>query len=78
MSAIQAVGLFVGLPLVIGVIAYALVYAPSWIRSEAGDEGDDASPLLLVSARPLPDPSRLPGDIASPQAPNGGGVSAGW
>lgn len=78
MNALQAIGLFIGLPLVFGIIVYALVSAPSWIRAQHGDGAVEGGPLLLTSARPLPDPARLPSEMSPADSLAGGGVSAQW
>jgi len=75
-NALQAIGLFFGLPLLFGVIVYALVSAPGWIRSD--DDADEGGPLLLTSGPALPDPSRLPSEMSPASAVSGGGVSAQW
>lgn len=78
MNALQATGIFIGLPLLFGVIVYALVSAPSWIRAQSGDDEAEGGPLLLTSARPLPDPARLPSEMSPATSVAGGGVSAQW
>lgn len=78
MNAIQALGLFVALPLLVGLVVYALVSAPGWIRASSGAEAAEGGPLLLTSAAPLPDPARLPSEMAPADTLVGGGVSARW
>lgn len=78
MNAVAAIGLFIGLPLLFGVIVYALVSAPTWLRSESGEDTPEGGPLLLTSARPLPDPGRLPIDRIPASAVKGGGISVRW
>ncbi len=77
MTPLTALGLFVGLPLLIGVVVYALVSAPGWIRSGSADD-EEGGPLLLTSGAPLPDPARLPSEMAPADSLVGGGVSARW
>jgi len=74
---VLAVGLFLGVPITLGIILYALVSAPMWLRSASGT-GEEGGPLLLTSPRPLPDPSRLPSELAPAGSLAGGGVSARW
>lgn len=78
MSALQSVGLFVGLPLLFGLVVYLLVSAPLWIRAARSDDPVEGGPLLVTSARPLPDPSRLPSELAPADSTYGGGVGARW
>lgn len=78
MTPLQALGLFVGLPLVLGFLVYLLVSAPTWIRSSSSDGAEEGGPLLLVSAAPMPDPARLPNEMAPADSVLGGGVSARW
>lgn len=78
MNALQAVGLFLGLPILFGVIVYLLVSGPSWIRAARSEDVLEGGPLLVSSARPMPDPSRLPSEMAASNSTDGGGVSARW
>jgi hypothetical protein len=77
-TGLQAVGFFVGIPALLALIIYLLVNAPSWIRDARGDDLDEGGPLLLVSARPVPDPSRLVDEMAPLDSTKAGGVSARW
>jgi hypothetical protein len=77
-SALQAVGVFLGLPILFGILVYLFVSAPSWIRASRSDDLVEGGPLLVTSARPLPDPSRLPSELAPANSTAGGGVSARW
>ena len=78
MTPLHALGLFVALPLLIGVVIYALVSAPGWIRSSSGDEAEEGGPFLLTSGAPLPDPARLPSEMAPADSLAGGGFSGRW
>ncbi len=77
MTPLHALGLFVALPLLFGVVVYALVSAPGWIRSSAGDD-EEGGPFLLTSGAPLPDPARLPSEMAPADSLAGGGFSGRW
>ena len=78
MTPLHALGLFVALPLLIGFVVYLLVSAPGWIRSSSGAEADEGGPFLVTSGAPLPDPARLPSEMAPADTLVGGGVSARW
>lgn len=78
MTPLHALGLFVGLPLLFGVVVYVLVSAPGWIRSSSGSAADEDGPFLLTSGAPLPDPARLPSEMAPAGSLAGGGISARW
>lgn len=78
MTGLQAVGFFVGIPALFALIIYLLVNAPAWIRDARGGVDVEDGPLLLVSARPLPDPSRLPDEMAPRDSTKAGGVSVRW
>ena len=77
MSFVQALLIFLGIPLALALGVYALVNASAWTRSGRSDADYESSPFLVVSAAPVPDPSRLPGDRAADSLA-GGGVSARW
>ncbi|MBI1352315.1 MAG: hypothetical protein GC156_14515 [Actinomycetales bacterium] len=76
MNAVQAIGLFIGVPVAFAIVVSALVFATSWTRG--GRSGGDyaASPYLLTSAPAVPDPSRMRAALDAPVV--GGGVSAKW
>ena len=78
MTGLQAVGFFVGIPALLALIIYLLVNAPAWIREARGDAVEEDGPLLLVSARPVPDPSRLADEMTPLDSTKAGGVSARW
>lgn len=78
MNALQAVGVFVGIPALFALIVFLLVSAPGWIRDARGDADPEGGPLLLVSARAIPDPSRLPDELTPYDSTKAGGVSARW
>jgi len=77
-TGLQAVGFFVGIPALLALIIYLLVNAPAWIRAARGEDTDEGGPRLLVSARPVPDPSRLPAEMTPLDSTKAGGVSARW
>ena len=77
MSFVQALLVFLGIPLALALVVYALVSASAWTRSGRSDADYESSPFLVVSAAPVPDPSRLPGDRPAENLA-GGGVSARW
>ncbi len=76
MTAVQALGVFIGIPLVFAAIVAALVYSKAWTRAGRSDADYAASPFVFASAPAMPDPSRLPGTLSAPVV--GGGVSARW
>ena len=78
MTGLQALGFFVGIPALLALIIFLLVNAPSWIRDAHTDDPVEGGPLLLVSARPIPDPSRLPSEMAPADSTKAGGSSARW
>ena len=76
----QSLLVFVGIPVVLGIVVYVLVSASSWTRSGrvSGEYGDDG-PFLVTSDPAVPDPSRLPREIGQgADAYAGGGASAKW
>jgi hypothetical protein len=75
-NAVQALGVFVGIPVALGIIIYVLVSASAWTRSGRASADYDSNPLLIASAPAMPDPSRLPSELS--QSRVGGGVSGGW
>jgi hypothetical protein len=77
-NALQAIGLFIGLPLLFGVVVYLLVSAPGWIRDSRPEDQEEGGPLLVVSGRPLPDPARLPSEMSPADSTKLGGVSTRW
>ena len=85
MSAFQAVVIFLGIPLALGVIVVLAVAAPSWTRSSRGkvtDEFDSAAgseSIFISSDVAAPNPSILPPEISA-QATSlvGGGAHASW
>ena len=79
MNAVQALLVFVGIPVAFGVVVYVLVSASSWTRSGRASADYDSGPLMVVSDPAMPDPSRLPREVALESSPvAGGGVSAQW
>jgi hypothetical protein len=78
-SPLTALGLFVGIPIALGVIVFVLVSASSWTRSGRASADYDGGPFLIASDIAIPDPSRLPREVGeSPEAFVGGGASAQW
>lgn len=78
MSPLEALGLFVGIPVALAVVLFAMVSASSWTRSGRASGDYDAGPLLIASDPALPDPARLPSELAGPGVVTGGGISARW
>ena len=78
MSALQALLVFVGIPVALALVVYLAVYASSWTRSGRVSADYDAGPFLVASDPAAPDPSRLPRDLGGIEPVVGGGVSARW
>ena len=78
MSALQALGLFVGIPVASAIVISVLVSASSWTRSGRASADYDEGPFLVTSEPAMPDPARLPEDVTGSGASVGGGVSARW
>lgn len=79
MSAVQSLLVFGGIPAAFAVIVALLVYASSWTQSGRVSADYVAGPFLVVSDPAVPDPSRLPSELAQAAATvAGGGVSARW
>lgn len=77
MSALQALLLFVGIPVALAVVTFGLVSASGWTRSGRASADYAAGPFLVVSDAAVPNPSIMP--IDNPDAAvAGGGVSAHW
>lgn len=76
MTSVEAVLIFVGIPVLFGILVAVLVSAKSWTRSGRAGADYEASPLLLTSPAAVPDPSRMPSALDAPVV--GGGVSAQW
>jgi hypothetical protein len=78
-SAVQSLFVFIGIPVAFAAVVAVLVYASSWTRSGRVSDDYDAGPFLVVSDPALPDPSRLPSELAEASGiVAGGGVSARW
>ena len=60
MSLDQTLGIFIGIPAALAVIIWIAVSASGW-----GKAPEDDVQLVVVSDAPLPDPSRLPGELMS-------------
>lgn len=79
MSALQSLLVFVGIPLLVGIVVAVLVSAGSWTRSGRTNADFDTGPVLITSDPAAPDPSRLPRESRRNEpAPAGGGISARW
>ncbi len=78
MTALQAVGFFVGIPLALAAVIAIFVYAGSWMRRP--DDEAEGGPMLVVSASAVPDPAAVPRELASgiTTAYAGGGCSGRW
>lgn len=71
--------MFGGIPLAFAALVGVLVYASSWTRSGRVSADYEAGPFLVASDPAMPDPARLPSELASgPGSIVGGGVSARW
>ncbi|MBK9740329.1 MAG: hypothetical protein IPO93_12635 [Actinobacteria bacterium] len=79
MDPLTALLLFVGIPVGFGIVVYVLVSASSWTRSGRASADYDDGPFMVASEAAMPDPSRLPREIASgPTSLAGGGVGGKW
>ncbi len=79
MNAVQSILVFIGIPAATAAVVAVLVYASSWTRSGRVSADYDAGPFLVVSDPAVPDPSRLPSELAEATGTvAGGGVSARW
>ena len=79
MTPVQALFVFVGIPVAFAILVSVIVYAASWTRSGRASADYDGGPFLVVSAAAVPDPARLPSELAKPDTKvAGGGVSARW
>ena len=79
MNSVSALLVFIGIPVTFAVIVSVLVYASSWTRSGRASGDYDAGPFMVTSDPAMPDPSRLPSELAAASATvSGGGVSARW
>lgn len=76
MNAVEALAIFIGLPILVGIVVAALVYSKSWTRDGRAGADYDSNPLLFASVPARPDPSRMPSGRVAPVV--GGGVSARW
>lgn len=74
---VEALGLFVGIPVAFAIVVVIAVGASSWTRSGRVTGDYDAGPFMVVSSAPLPDPSVV-ADESSIAPVAGGGVSARW
>jgi hypothetical protein len=74
---VEALGLFLGIPLALAAVVAIAVGASSWTRSGRVTGDYDAGPFMVLSSAPLPDPS-LVADENSISPVVGGGVSARW
>ncbi len=75
----QSLLVFGGIPVAFAVVVALLVYASSWTQSGRVSADYDAGPFLVVSDPAVPDPSRLPSELAEASGRvAGGGVSARW
>jgi len=69
---VEALGLFVAIPVTVAVIVSVVVLASSWTRSGRVSGDYETGPVLVVSSAPVPDPGAV--DASGP----GGGVSVRW
>lgn len=77
---LQALGLFVGIPLLVLVVALLGVYGPGWVRSRDAEAASDAPTLWITS--PAGSMTAPHGPGALPAAPTDheerGGAGARW
>ena len=79
MNSVEALAIFIGIPVALAIVIAILVYASSWTRSGRASADYDGGPFMVSSGPALPDPARLPSELAGSSAPvAGGGVSARW
>lgn len=79
MDPLTALLLFIGIPVGLGIVVYVLVSASSWTRSGRASADYDDGPFMVASDPAMPDPSRLPREIAAgPTSLAGGGVGGKW
>ena len=79
MSPLEALLVFVGIPVGFGLLVYVLVSASSWTRSGRASADYESDPFMVTSEPAMPNPSRLPREIALESSSLvGGGVSATW
>jgi hypothetical protein len=76
-NALQALLLFVGIPVAFAGFVYVAVSASSWTRSGRASADYEGGPFLVASDPAVPNPSILPYDIGSTSVV-GGGISAQW
>ncbi|MFN8171734.1 MAG: hypothetical protein U0R65_07695 [Candidatus Nanopelagicales bacterium] len=77
MNPVEALGLFIGIPLALAAVIAVAVGASSWTRSGRVTGDYDSGPFMVLSSAPLPDPSIVV-DESSINPVAGGGVSARW
>jgi hypothetical protein len=76
---VEALLIFIGIPVAFAIVVAVLVYASSWTRSGRASGDYDAGPFMVTSDPAMPDPSRLPSELAAADTTvAGGGVSARW
>jgi hypothetical protein len=78
-SPTTALFVFLGIPLAVAVVVAVAVYASSWTRSGRASADYGSGPFMVVSDPAVPDPARLPSELAAASGNvAGGGVSARW
>lgn len=81
MNPVEALGLFIGIPLALAAVIAFAIYGGSWTRSGRGGDVDAevAGPLFITTAGAPMDPSRLPREIGVESAiVVGGGAHGQW
>jgi hypothetical protein len=74
---VEALGLFIGIPVALAIVIAIAVSASSWTRSGRVTGDYDTGPFMVLSSAPVPDPSIVVNESSvAPVA--GGGVSARW
>jgi hypothetical protein len=77
-SPLESLAVFIGIPVALAAVIYALVSAPSWTRGGRASGEEVSGPFLVMSAAAVPDPARLPDELAPANTVAGGGISARW
>ena len=77
MSALQALLVFVGIPVALAVVIFGMVSASGWTRSGRASADYAAGPFLVASDPAVPNPSIVPSDYPDAVV-TGGGLSAQW
>ena len=77
MNALEAILVFIGIPVALAIVIYVMVSASSWTRSGRTSADYALDPLMVTSDPAVPNPSIVPSDNPAASVA-GGGVSAQW